>query len=100
MGTITVSDRDCSILNMPLFHACGVVPTSEAISPTFVLTVLNSPDRLPMMPSIIAFVFRTLGIEPIQYLLQAEVFSVAQFRFLLQFLHCHSRHTSFGVCLS
>ena len=52
MGTITVSDRDCSILNMPLFHACGVVPTSEAIFPTFVLTVLNSPDRLPMMPSI------------------------------------------------
>src|SRR5699024_7895843 len=52
MGTITVSDRDCSILKMPPFHSCGVVPTSEAISPTLVFTVLNRPERFPMMPSI------------------------------------------------
>src|SRR5699024_5048333 len=33
-------------------HSCGVVPTSEAISPTLVFTVLNRPERFPMMPSI------------------------------------------------
>ena len=51
MGTITVSDRLCSILKMPLFHACGVRPTSAAISPTLAFTVSNSPDRLPVIPS-------------------------------------------------
>src|SRR5699024_8929891 len=39
-------------LKMPPFQSCGVAPTSEAISPTFVLTVLNRPERLPIMPSI------------------------------------------------
>ena len=52
MGSTTVSDRFCSILKMPLFHACGVAPTSAAISPTLAFTLSNSPDRLPVMPSI------------------------------------------------
>ena len=52
MGTITVSDRFCSMEKMPPFQSCGVLPTSDAISPTLVLTVLNRPDRLPMIPSI------------------------------------------------
>ena len=52
MGSTTVSERLRSILKMPLFHACGVEPTSEAISPTLAFTLSNRPERLPVMPSI------------------------------------------------
>ena len=52
MGSTTVSERLRSILKIPLFHACGVEPTSEAISPTLAFTLSNRPERLPVMPSI------------------------------------------------
>ena len=52
MGRTTVSERLRSILKIPLFHACGVEPTSEAISPTLAFTLSNRPERLPVMPSI------------------------------------------------
>ena len=52
MGTMTVSDRVCSMEKMPPFQSCGVLPTSDAISPTLVLTVLKRPDRFPLIPSI------------------------------------------------
>ena len=51
MGTITVSERLRTMLKMPLFHAEGVMPTSPAISPTFVFRVSNIPVRLDMIPS-------------------------------------------------
>ena len=52
MGNTTVSERLRNILKIPLFHACGVEPTSEAISPTLAFTLSNRPERLPVMPSI------------------------------------------------
>ena len=52
MGSTTVSERLRSILKIPLFHACGVEPTSEAISPTLAFTLSNRPERLPVIPSI------------------------------------------------
>ena len=52
MGTMTVSDRPRIMLKMPPFQPAGVMPTSPAISPTFVFTVSKVPERLEMMPSI------------------------------------------------
>lgn len=40
------------MLKMPPFQPTGVMPTSPAISPTFVFTVSKVPERLEMMPSI------------------------------------------------
>lgn len=40
MGRITLSDRLRIMLNTPLFHAAGVVPTCTAMSPT-----CGSPDQ-------------------------------------------------------
>ena len=51
MGTITVSERLRIMLKMPLFQAAGVMPTSPAISPTFVFRVSNIPVRFEMIPS-------------------------------------------------
>ena len=45
MGTITVSERLRIMLKMLLFQAAGVMPTSPAISPTFVFRVSNIPVR-------------------------------------------------------
>ena len=51
MGTITVSERLRIMLKMLLFQAAGVMPTSPAISPTFVFRVSNIPVRFEMIPS-------------------------------------------------
>ena len=50
IGTTTFSDRLRIIWKMPPCHACGVVPTTAAASPTRVLMASNRPDRLLMMP--------------------------------------------------
>ena len=52
MGTITFSDRFCTIEKMPSFHPCGVLPTSSAIVPTLSFTSPNIVDRLPLMAPI------------------------------------------------
>ena len=39
------------MLKMLLFQAAGVMPTSPAISPTFVFRVSNIPVRFEMIPS-------------------------------------------------
>ena len=46
MGTITVSERFRIMLKMLLFQAAGVMPTSPAISPTFVFRVSNIPGQV------------------------------------------------------
>ena len=55
MGTITVSERLRIMLKMLLFQAAGVMPTSPAISPTFVFRVSNIPVRFEMIPSMSSF---------------------------------------------
>ena len=51
MGTITVSERLRIMLKMLLFQVAGVMPTSPAISPTFVFRVSNITVRFEMIPS-------------------------------------------------
>ena len=51
IGAITVSERLRIILKMLLFQVVGVMPTSPAISPTFVFRVSNIPVRFEMIPS-------------------------------------------------
>ena len=50
MGRITVSERVCTILKMPLFHAWGVMPTWVEMSPTLSFTLSNIPLRLLRIP--------------------------------------------------
>ena len=52
MGTITFSDNVRIMENMLAFHACGVLPTSAAIVPTFSFTSPNIVDRLPLIAPI------------------------------------------------
>ena len=49
MGTITVSDNDCTIEKMLPFHVLGVCPTSAAIVPTLSFTSVNMPWRLDVI---------------------------------------------------
>ena len=51
-GSTTFCERVWTMLKMLAFHAWGVLPTWEAMSPTFSFTLSNIPDRLPMMPLI------------------------------------------------
>ena len=50
MGSITLIERLRIILYMPLFHACGDVPTCAAISETRSFTESNIPVRLAIIP--------------------------------------------------
>ena len=52
IGTITFSDNVLIMENTFAFHACGVLPTSAAIVPTFSFTSPNIDDRLPFMAPI------------------------------------------------
>ena len=52
IGTITFSLSVRIMENTFAFHACGVLPTSVAIVPTFSFTSPNIVDRLPLMAPI------------------------------------------------
>ena len=50
-GTVSYTHLDVYKRQMLLFQAAGVMPTSPAISPTFVFRVSNIPVRFEMIPS-------------------------------------------------
>jgi len=49
IGTMTLSDKLFIIEKMPLFQSWGVLPTSAAMVPTFVLTSVNMVSRLDVI---------------------------------------------------
>ena len=52
MGMTTVSERFWIMLNTPPFHPCGVWPTCEATSETWLLTDSKIPVYCPVIASI------------------------------------------------
>ena len=46
MGSTTVSDRFCSILKMPLFHACGVAPYVGGDFSDFGIYIVKQPGQV------------------------------------------------------
>ena len=63
MGTITVSDNDCTIEKILPFHVLGVCPISAAIVPTLSFTSVNMPCRLDVIQPVSTSFMNSLSLS-------------------------------------